>query len=234
MPDSNALDQEAQLNSPLLAALEEPVAGQLLNRPGVRIQAFEPGELIHLVDEPCDRLDIILEGQVTIQYDEADGRYLIVTQLGPGDLIGGQIIFSARPVYPMTLTASQPTRLLAISRTELLTLLHSHQSFLLAFLRQISDNASRLSGKIRQTFRKPIRACVLSFLEDEIRRQGTNTIRLPWTKKHFAEKIGVQRTSLSRELQKMKMEGLIDYTAGTLTLLDPGRRALSQVRDWRF
>ncbi|MDW7659608.1 MAG: helix-turn-helix domain-containing protein, partial [Bacillota bacterium] len=75
----------------------------------------------------------------------------------------------------------------------------------------------RLSDKIRQTVRRPIRECVLNYLEEATRKQGRRTITLPITKKAFAERIGVQRTSLSRELQKMKYEGLIDYTATTMT-----------------
>jgi CRP-like cAMP-binding protein len=204
---------------PLLATFDRPDLEQLLARPGILEKTFAAGELIHLAEERCDSVDIILAGKVIVEYSEADGHYLVVTQLGSGDLIGGQIIFSARPFYPMTLTAEQPTRLLSISRSDLLDLLQSQDVFLMSFLRLLSDNAARLSGKIRQTVRRSIRECVINFLKEETSRQGSQTIQLPITKKAFAEKIGVQRTSLSRELQKMKKDGLIDYTTATVTLL---------------
>ena len=45
------------------------------------------------------------------------------------------------------------------------------------------------------------------------------SFNLNTTKKALAEKFGVQRTSLSRELAKMKKDGLIDYDVKTITLL---------------
>jgi Mn-dependent DtxR family transcriptional regulator len=45
-------------------------------------------------------------------------------------------------------------------------------------------------------------------------------IILSLSKKEFAEKIGVQRTSVSRELAKMRREGLIQYDRQTMTILE--------------
>ena len=44
------------------------------------------------------------------------------------------------------------------------------------------------------------------------------SIELPITKKELAEQMGVSRTSLSREMQKMKNEGIIDYQGKHITL----------------
>jgi Mn-dependent DtxR family transcriptional regulator len=40
------------------------------------------------------------------------------------------------------------------------------------------------------------------------------------TKKELAEKIGVQRPSLSRELNKMRKDGLITYDPTQITIID--------------
>jgi CRP-like cAMP-binding protein len=56
-------------------------------------------------------------------------------------------------------------------------------------------------------------------LERECKIQNSNRIQLGITKKALAERIGVQRTSLSRELAKMKADGLIDFDDKTITLL---------------
>ncbi len=45
-------------------------------------------------------------------------------------------------------------------------------------------------------------------------------LKLRLTKKSLAEKFGVQRTSLSRELNKMREDGLIDYDAYSITIID--------------
>jgi CRP/FNR family transcriptional regulator, dissimilatory nitrate respiration regulator len=59
----------------------------------------------------------------------------------------------------------------------------------------------------------------MSYLDYERKMQNSNLIKLSITKKALAEKIGVQRTSLSRELAKMKKDGLILFDKNSITIL---------------
>ena len=77
-----------------------------------------------------------------------------------------------------------------------------------------------LGDQIRHYVNKSIRMCLASFIKQEYDRQQTNPITLSLSKKKFAEKIGVQRTSISRELAKMRREGLIHYDRRVITILD--------------
>jgi DNA-binding transcriptional regulator LsrR (DeoR family) len=56
-------------------------------------------------------------------------------------------------------------------------------------------------------------------LEHECKTQNSDCVKHGITKKALAEKMGVQRTSLSRELAKMKEDGIIDFDKKTITLL---------------
>lgn len=40
------------------------------------------------------------------------------------------------------------------------------------------------------------------------------------SKKEMAERFGIQRPSLSRELNKMRKDGLLEYDAKTITIKD--------------
>lgn len=59
----------------------------------------------------------------------------------------------------------------------------------------------------------------MCYLNYERKKQNSNIIKLGITKKALAEKIGVQRTSLSRELAKMRDEGLIKFDAESIEIL---------------
>lgn len=220
---SQIWDQYKSLSS-LINTLDDKQKNSLLSRRDVSLKTYAPSHILHVPEEICERVELILSGKITIEHSDEQGRFLVITDLGPGDLIGGQVIFSAEPRYPMTITVSLKTVLLEIGRETLLALMREHEPFLLEFLSLISDNAARLGDKIRMTIRRPIRDCVLEYLEAEVKRQGRRTIVMNETKRAFAERIGVQRTSLQRELKKMKQDGLIDYDRYTLTLLDKKTR----------
>ena len=65
---------------------------------------------------------------------------------------------------------------------------------------------------------RTIRESVLRYLEQERKKQNTNRITLDMTKKALADRMGVQRTSLSRELSKMKKDGIVDFDADSITI----------------
>jgi DNA-binding transcriptional regulator LsrR (DeoR family) len=67
---------------------------------------------------------------------------------------------------------------------------------------------------------KSIKESIIEFLNYEYYSQKNKKIELHMTKKELAEKLGIQRTSLSRELNKMKKDGLIDYNASSITICD--------------
>ncbi len=91
--------------------------------------------------------------------------------------------------------------------------------FCRAFLQHLPDHTNILGDRIKYYAKQNIRESVLNYLRQEEQRQGTNIIRLTTTKKGLAEKFGVERTSLSRELAKMRDEGLILFDRHTITLL---------------
>ena len=106
-----------------------------------------------------------------------------------------------------------------IEKKLLFTLLSESPIFLSAYLEFVADHTILLGDKIKHYVNKTIRECVLEFLEYESKHQKSNKIILNMTKQTLADKIGVQRTSLSRELSKMRNDGLIKYDRKSITIL---------------
>ena len=119
----------------------------------------------------------------------------------------------------MTITAKQPTIILEINKERLFTLFSNNHDFLRSYLEFVSDHAVILGDRIKHYVNKTIRECIMNYLEYERQKQNSNQIRLNITKKAWAEKMGVQRTSLSRELAKMRKDGLIRYDAKSIEIL---------------
>jgi len=185
----------------------------------ISLRYFQPGQIIHLDGDLCRGMEIILSGRVSVERIDESGNLMIINQFGPDDMIGGNLVFSRNPRYPMTIIAKIATTLVALEKRLIFELCSSYPEFLEQFLRAISDNAMLLGDKIKHYVQRSLRESLISYLKNMSMIQGSNRIQLPVTKKELAEQIGVQRTSLSRELQKMKQEGLVEYDARTIRLL---------------
>lgn len=184
-----------------------------------RVVEYMKNNAIHYEGELCEKLEIILSGAVVIERIDKNGNILTVAELNEKDVLGGNLLFSRNPYYPMTVSAKTSTKVLEIQEFDLFDLLSQYPVVLKSYLELVCDNAYILGNKIKDYIQKTIRESILNYLNYESKKQNSHEIILPTTKKELAKKIGVQRTSLSRELAKMRDDGLIKFTRETITLL---------------
>lgn len=126
---------------------------------------------------------------------------------------------SKTPFYPMMISTQLDSEILEIDKDVLFDLFRDSPKFLHTYLELISDNAFILSDKIKHYSNKALREKIINYFDYESKKQNSNHIKLSITKKALAQKRGVQRTSLSRELAKMRDEGLILFDRDSITFL---------------
>ena len=180
---------------------------------------YGKNNIVHFVDEVCSKLEIILSGRVDVERIDESGNLMTIAEFYSGDVLGGNIIFSKNPYYPMTVTTKQVTVILEIEKEQLFKLFSDNHKFLKNYLEYVSDHTIILGNRIKHYVNRTIRESIVSFLDYERNKQNSNNIKLNMTKKALAERIGVQRTSLSRELAKMRDDGLIEFDAKSVELL---------------
>ena len=183
------------------------------------LQNLQIKAVVHFEGDLCTNLDIILLGRVALERIDAAGNVMIVGEFQRDDIFGGNLLFSRNPVYPMTVVAREATKILEIKKDALFGILSLNQEFLLTYLEFVSDNALTLGEKIKHEIKKSIRESIIEYLKTESIKQNSRSIVIKTTKKALAERIGVQRTSLSRELAKMKRCGLINISKRSIDIL---------------
>lgn len=201
----------------LFKGFEKHKLSDLLERQAI-IQNFTSNQIIYLQNEKANTMDIILEGTIIIQNINEKGNTLSIVSLTAGDMLGGNLIFSEKNEYPMTLIAKSDVRLLRMRRDMILDLCQTDKIFLVRLLELFSDKALVLTTKIHSLARKTIREKIMDFLIFESTRQKSKKIILSMSKKELADRFGIERPSLQRELRKMRDDGLIEYDARSITL----------------
>lgn len=176
-------------------------------------------QILHLEGDPCDGLELIVDGEIHVERINEDGTTMIMSVFHTGDLLGGNLLFSKNPVFPMLVEAKTDSQVIYMPRDEVFLLCQTNGAFLLSFLQSISQNANFLGDKIRSNLQIPLKQRILRYLEKESLRQNSSTIEMEGSKKLLAGQMGVARTSFSRALQQLKVEGLVEYDRRTITLV---------------
>ena len=218
----NQFEKLIESNTILSSLPSEIIKSHIQNRT-FKVISFQKNSIVHFVGDKCNQLEIILKGTVVVERIDESGDLLTIAEFYQDDILGGNLLFSNSPYYPMTSTTKEESTLLVIEKNLLFDLLFDLLSkfptFLKVYLEFVSDHTFILGDKIKHYVNKTIRECILNYLAYESKLQNSNQIQLSISKKELADRIGVQRTSLSRELSKMRDEGLIDYDRNSIILI---------------
>ena len=203
----------------LIKSIKPQEIDSYLTEGSCKITQYGKNNIVHFVGEVCSKLEIILSGKVVIERIDESGNLMTIAEFFGGDVLGGNLMFSKNPYYPMTVTAKEATLILEINKDRLFSLFSDNHEFLKSYLEYVSDHTVILGDRIKHYVNRTIRESLISYLDYECKKQNSNIIKLSMTKKALAERIGVQRTSLSRELAKMREDGLIEFTPVSISLL---------------
>ena len=204
----------------LIKSLKHQEIESYLTEGSCKTTRYGKNNIVHFVGEVCSKLVIILAGKVVIERIDESGNLMTIAEFLSGDVLGGNLMFSKNPYYPMTVTAKEATLILEINKDRLFQLFSDNHEFLRSYLEYVSDHTVILGDRIKHYVNRTIRESIISYLNYECKKQNSTTIKLSMTKKALAERIGVQRTSLSRELAKMREDGLIEFSPISIILSD--------------
>ncbi|HBA04122.1 MAG TPA: Crp/Fnr family transcriptional regulator [Clostridium sp.] len=207
-------------NTELFKDISMSTINHLFVQDSFNIKTYKKNSVIYFQNEKCVTFDIVLKGIVSVQSTDEKGNYISISDFTIGSELGGNLLFSHKNFYPMMVLAKTEVTLIHLKKDLVLSLCQSNTTFLSKFLHSISDKTLILTDKIKTLSLKSIRQCIIDFLMYESYVQKSNIIKLEVTKKDLAEKFGVQRSSLSRELNKMRKDGLIEYDAFSITIVN--------------
>jgi len=205
-------------NTDLFKCFSYDELDKLFTKENYKIKKYTKNSVIYFQNEKCESLDVILNGIISIQKIDSEGDILTIYDFMGGNVLGENLLFSHRDAYPMTVITKSDATILHVKKDLILNLCQYNVNFLKGLLQSLSDKTLILSDKIKSLTLKTIRQCIIEFLLFEYYSQKSLNIKLNMTKKELAEKIGVQRSSLSRELNKMRSEDLINYDARYITI----------------
>lgn len=181
-------------------------------------KCYKKNEVIFSPHHPADMLGILLEGSIEAQKIFASGKVITVSRRFPYDLIADIPIFSNTVCYPSTISACENSHIWLVNKANLLKLFTKDPRVMLKFLESVSNRALALSNMVEILSLHSVPAKIAYFIAMEQRKQKSSTITLKFPKKSLAEQINVSRPTLSRELKKMQLKGIISCHKRTISI----------------
>lgn len=188
------------------------------------VKSFKKNENIVIAGEQLTGIGIILKGEAAIVKENFEGSRIIIDILSDGNCFGEIGAFSKERLWPATVVAQENTTVMFIQPSKIVfgccSRCEGHDKLVENFISMISEKALMLNQKLEYLGIKSLRGRICRFLLESMKKSGSSTFMLSMNRNEFADFLNITRPSLSREMCKMRDEGLIDFHMSSIRLLD--------------
>ena len=186
----------------------------------IETKTYEANHILFQEGDECLGLYYIKSGQGIIKNIYFDGNESIIRYINPGDVIGDILLFSNHSHFPATIIAKTKLTIEFIKKDDLLEIIKYDSKIAFLLLNKISSQAFDLNNRVKLLSKRSIRSKICYYLLNIYKEKKSLTFTLEYNKEQWADILNIERPSLSRELIKLKKEGIIDYYSKTIKIID--------------
>ena len=181
---------------------------------GFKTVCYKKKDVIFSNGDTVTDIGLVLSGCVQIEHNDFFGNKSILAIVEKGGVFAEA--YACIPSEPLMIdvTANDDCEILFISVSKLFEQYSQCDSRnrLIQNLVLISAQKNlQLSKRSIHTTPKTIRGRLMSYFSEQISAQNSNKITIPFDRQQLADYLNTDRSALSKELIKMKKDGLIEY-----------------------
>ncbi len=181
---------------------------------------YKNGETIFHASDTANQIAVILSGQIKVEKILPNGTYLTIATKKCGDMIGEAAVFSRIALYPCELSSDTDCELIFFEKEIMLKILSEYPEALSIFLQELSTMTYALQQRVELLSYSGICQKIAFFLLSQYNITKDPKIKIPGTITDMSEQLKVSRTSLHREISKLKKDQIISIEKGYIQILD--------------
>ena len=181
------------------------------------VSKYKKGDFVHPSGTPLKNFGFLLSGVIQVCMDDINGNRMIMANVAEGESFGESLSFLKVKESPVYIQAAEASQILWLSpdvffeggSTDFERVLRRKFTELLAFRTLSMNNRIQILSKLT------IREKLMTYFSQLMSNAKSSTFTVPFNRDDMAAFIGTNRSALSRELSRMKEEGLLDYYKNT-------------------
>ncbi|MDC7242741.1 MAG: Crp/Fnr family transcriptional regulator [Pleomorphochaeta sp.] len=186
------------------------------------IKNYSKEQIILHQGDSIEKVGIILEGTLKVERVDFWGNNSILRKLTKNDMFGEIYAFEKKPLEISIISASS-SKILFLNFNKIIHPCHYactfHTTLIINLLQIFATKASSMNKKIGILSKRTIEDKILSYLKTISVQKNSKTFEIPFNRQELADFLVVNRSALSKELMKLKQDGILDFNKNSFTLL---------------
>lgn len=217
------MDVKKLQKSMLFREMSEEEILSALEELGWHEQDFQKGEFIFTAGSKTDELGLVESGSVSIERTDWSGDRSILNLVETGNFFAETYAFLKDEVMLVDVLANEDCRILFLRVGSLPALLRRTGRWQRLFLRNLLMISMQknliLSEKNFHTAPKSARARIMAYLQTVSIQKKSREFDIPFDRQQMADYLNLDRTALSKELGKMKTDGILAFRKNHFRLI---------------
>lgn len=212
-----------QISSPLFDGISTQDKDTMLSCIGYHIGKFQKGEIVAFEEAHIHHIGIVLSGAVDMVKEDLWGNRTMLVRMRTNELFGETFACGDDNISVVTFLVSEDAEILFLPFHRVM---HSctmacvfHHQLIENMVHIIANKNRDLMRKVEVISKRTLREKILAYLSIQAQMQHTRYFEIPLGRVEWAEYLCADRSALTRELAKMKDDGLIDYDKNCFRIL---------------
>ena len=171
--------------------------------------------------DSTDNIYFVLSGSLKVQVSDEDGREVILSKLGPGELFGEMGVLDENP-RSATVLAVEASQVVVMGKADFKQCLVDNPDVALFIMRNLTKRLRMADRNIESLALLDVYGRVARLLLESAETiDGRKVVTHKLTKQDIGKMIGASREMVSRVMRDLTAQGLIEERDGQLILPDP-------------
>lgn len=185
-------------------------------------KSYKKGDAILHAGNQTDQMGMVLSGSVTIESNDMWGNRTILSQVGTGQFFAETYALLPEEVMLVDVVANENCQVLFLHVGNMISKMQRaawSQKLYRNLLLISSHKNLTLSGRSFHTAPKSARGRILAYLNTVSLKKHSTEFDIPFDRQQLADYLNLERTNMSKELTRMRREGIIECRKNHFKLL---------------
>lgn len=205
----------------MLRGIDESEFDGVLKTLGAYKKSFPKNHIIRHSETEVNVIGIIIKGLVYFSKCDINGNRIILSEIGAGKSFGESLTFTRAQNSPIIITAAKDTTVIFFPSKNILNQPcgYKYRDLILEnVIRLLAEKVMLLQMKIDILSQKTTKEKLLLYFEYESKTAGSNSFKINFSRDELADFLSLNSSALSRELSKMRDEGIITFKKNKFVL----------------
>lgn len=207
----------------LFKDFKDEEVGPLLSCLNCHTKVYKSDEFVFLSGDTIQHVGIVLDGALDLLKENPAGNNHLIAFLGPSHIFAEGIVCTNNRTSPVSIRVKRESTILFIPYERITKpcghLCSYHTQIINNMMMILAEKNYNLNTKLELLMMKGMREKLAAYLLLESKYNNSTTFQIIPNRNELAEYLNVSRTSMCRELGRMKDETIIDYYQNSFKII---------------